>query len=79
MDIQSDPEFLVHVNEMGKLFGDGLTKIAEENPELIKEVRVRGLSETLERINESRGLSKDDSTYYGIIQVNVGGKKILRK
>jgi putrescine aminotransferase len=43
LDIQSDPKFLDHVKEMGKLFGKGLEEIAQENSDLIKEVRGRGL------------------------------------
>ncbi|MHA1669912.1 MAG: class-III pyridoxal-phosphate-dependent aminotransferase [Promethearchaeota archaeon] len=43
LDIQSDPKFLEHVREMGKLFGKGLEEIANDNSELIKEVRGRGL------------------------------------
>ncbi len=43
LDIQSDPKFLDHVKKMGALFGKGLKEIANENSELIKEVRGRGL------------------------------------
>lgn len=48
IEIQSDPEFLNHVKEMGKIFGNGLKKIAKEFPNLIKEARGRGLMWGLE-------------------------------
>jgi acetylornithine/succinyldiaminopimelate/putrescine aminotransferase len=48
IEIQSDPEFLKHVKEMGKLFGNGLKKIVQEFPNLIKEARGRGLMWGLE-------------------------------
>ncbi|MFW9828310.1 MAG: aspartate aminotransferase family protein [Candidatus Thorarchaeota archaeon] len=43
LEIQSDPKFLDHVKDMGKLFGRGLREIAEDYSDLIKEVRGRGL------------------------------------
>jgi acetylornithine/succinyldiaminopimelate/putrescine aminotransferase len=43
LEIQSNPRFLEHVKEMGKLFGDGLERITNENSDIIKEVRGRGL------------------------------------
>lgn len=43
LDIQSDPKFLDHVKDMGKLFGKGLEEISDDNSDLIKEVRGRGL------------------------------------
>ncbi len=43
LDIQSDPKFLEHVREMGKIFGDGLKNIGNDYPDLIKDVRGRGL------------------------------------
>jgi len=57
--IQSDPEFLDHVKEMGKLFGNGLEKIAKENSDIIKEVRGRGLMwgmEFFDEINSQLGM-----------------------
>ena len=53
LDIQSDPKFLAHVREMGKIFGKGLEAIAAENSELIKEVRGRGLMWGVEFFAES--------------------------
>ncbi|MFX0034700.1 MAG: aspartate aminotransferase family protein [Candidatus Hermodarchaeota archaeon] len=52
LEIQSDPEFLDHVKEMGKLFGRGLKEIAEEYSDLIKEARGRGLMWGVEFHNE---------------------------
>jgi acetylornithine/succinyldiaminopimelate/putrescine aminotransferase len=43
LEIQSDPKFLDHVKDMGKLFGRGLREIAEDYSDVIKEVRGRGL------------------------------------
>ena len=57
--IQSDPEFLDHVKEMGKLFGNGLEKIAKEYSDIIKEVRGRGLMwgmEFFDKINSQLGM-----------------------
>ncbi len=55
LDIQSDPEFLNHVKAMGKLFGSGLEEIADDNSELINEVRGRGLMWGLEFKKETLG------------------------
>jgi acetylornithine/succinyldiaminopimelate/putrescine aminotransferase len=55
LDIQSDPKFLNHVTEMGKLFGKGLGEIANDNSELIKEVRGRGLMWGVEFNSETLG------------------------
>ncbi len=43
LKIQSDPSFLNHVIEMGKIFKKGLEEIKDEFPDLIKDVRGRGL------------------------------------
>jgi len=59
LTIQSDPEFLDHVKEMGKLFGNGLEKIAKENSDIIKEVRGRGLMwgmEFFDEVNSQLGM-----------------------
>jgi putrescine aminotransferase len=56
LKIQSEPAFLQHVKKMGKLFGDGLKKIASENNDLIKEVRGRGLMWGVEFFNEDNCL-----------------------
>ena len=53
LNIQSDPKFLNHVKEMGKVFQKGLEEIKGEYPELIKEVRGRGLMWGVEFHNES--------------------------
>jgi len=52
LNIQSDPKFLDHVKEMGKIFQKGLEDIRGEFPELIKEVRGRGLMWGVEFHNE---------------------------
>ncbi|MFX1599902.1 MAG: aspartate aminotransferase family protein [Promethearchaeota archaeon] len=53
LEIQSDPKFLDHVKEVGNLFGKGLQEIAEDNSELIKEVRGRGLMWGVEYYDEN--------------------------
>ena len=53
LDIQSDPKFLDHVKEMGRLFGKGLEELQEEFSDLIKEVRGRGLMWGIEFYKES--------------------------
>ncbi|MFX0011483.1 MAG: aspartate aminotransferase family protein [Candidatus Hermodarchaeota archaeon] len=52
LQIQSDPQFLDHVKEMGKLFGDGLDRIVKENTDILKEVRGRGLMWGMEFFSE---------------------------
>ncbi|MFX1488215.1 MAG: aspartate aminotransferase family protein [Promethearchaeota archaeon] len=52
LQIQSDPQFLDHVKEMGRLFGDGLDRIVKENTDILKEVRGRGLMWGMEFFNE---------------------------
>ncbi|MFX1479798.1 MAG: aspartate aminotransferase family protein [Promethearchaeota archaeon] len=52
LQIQSDPQFLGHVKEMGRLFGDGLDMIVKENTDILKEVRGRGLMWGMEFFNE---------------------------
>ncbi|MBA7687480.1 Acetylornithine/succinyldiaminopimelate aminotransferase [subsurface metagenome] len=53
LNIQSDQKFLNHVNEMGKVFQKGLEEIKAEFPDLIKEVRGRGLMWGVEFHSES--------------------------
>ena len=48
LEIQSNPEFLNHVKEMGIIFGKGLKDIVEEYSDILKEVRGRGLMWGLE-------------------------------
>jgi len=52
LEIQSDSKFLEHVKEMGKLFGNGLERIAQENSDIVKEVRGRGLMWGIEFFDE---------------------------
>ena len=76
LDIQSDPEFLNHVKEMGKLFGSGLEEIADDNSELIKEVRGRGLMWGMEFTNETFGqLAMLSIIKEGVLQNYCGNKK----
>ncbi|MHA1233986.1 MAG: class-III pyridoxal-phosphate-dependent aminotransferase [Promethearchaeota archaeon] len=75
LDIQSDPKFLNHVKEMGNLFGKGLEEIANDNSELIKEVRGRGLMWGVEFNNETLGqLAMLSIIKEGVLQNYCGNK-----
>ena len=52
LEIQSDPEFLDHVKEMGEIFRKGLKDIADEKSDIIREVRGRGLMWGMEFFKE---------------------------
>ncbi|MFW9874442.1 MAG: aspartate aminotransferase family protein [Candidatus Thorarchaeota archaeon] len=53
LKIQSDLTFLNHVKEMGRVFQRGLENIKEDFPDMIKEVRGRGLMWGVEFYSES--------------------------
>ena len=75
LDIQSDPKFLKHVTEMGKLFGKGLQEIMNDNSGLIKEVRGRGLMWGVEFNSESLGqLAMLSIIKEGVLQNYCGNK-----
>ena len=75
LDIQSDPKFLNHITEMGKLFGKGLDEIANDNSELIKEVRGRGLMWGVEFNSETLGqLAMLSIIKEGVLQNYCGNK-----
>ncbi len=76
LDIQSDPKFLAHVKEMGNLFGKGLKEIADDNPDLIKEVRGRGLMWGMELFSEKDGqIAMVSLIREGILQNYCGNKE----
>jgi putrescine aminotransferase len=76
LKIQSDPAFLQHVREVGKIFGDGLKKIASDYPNLIKELRGRGLMWGVEFFNEDNCLkSMILSIQEGVLLNYCGNKK----
>ncbi|TFG14926.1 MAG: aspartate aminotransferase family protein [Promethearchaeota archaeon] len=56
LEIQSDPKFLDHVKAMGKVFETGLQEIAKNYPQIIKEVRGRGLMWGVEFYKEEHSL-----------------------
>ena len=56
LEIQSDPKFLDHVKEMGKLFRKGLEEIVKDHSKMIKETRGRGLMWGLEFYKEEDSL-----------------------
>ncbi len=76
LSIQSKPEFLNHVKKMGKLFGNGLIEIANDNPKLIREARGRGLMWGLEFNSETLGqLAMLSIIKEGVLQNYCGNKK----
>jgi acetylornithine/succinyldiaminopimelate/putrescine aminotransferase len=76
LNIQSDNSFLEHVRKMGKLFGKGLKEIADDNPEIINDVRGRGLMWGLEFVNETFGqLGMLSIIKEGVLQNYCGNKK----
>ncbi len=56
LGLLSKPEFLAHVNEMGKYMEQGLVQMKADYPQFIKIVRGRGLMWGLELPNERYGL-----------------------
>jgi len=76
LDIQSDPKFLNHVTEMGKLFSKGLEEIADDNSEIINDVRGRGLMWGMEFNRETLGqLAMLSIIKEGVLQNYCGNKK----
>ena len=76
LEIQSDPKFLDHVKQMGMLFGRGLEEIAEENQDMIKEARGRGLMWGLEFYKkEDSQLSMISIIKEGVLLNYCGNKK----
>jgi acetylornithine/succinyldiaminopimelate/putrescine aminotransferase len=53
LNIQSDQKFLEHVKDMSNIFRIGLEEIKGEFPDLLKEIRGRGLMWGVEFHNES--------------------------
>lgn len=76
LDIQSDPNFLDHVLKMGKIFGKGLKEIKNENLDLIKEIRGRGLMWGVEfNDEETSQLAMISSIKEGVLLNYCGNKK----
>ena len=75
LEIQSEPEFLDHVKEMGKLFGKELKEIAEEYSDIIKEARGRGLMWGLKFFNEELSLLGMFSVIKEGVMLNYCGNK----
>lgn len=76
IQIQSDPQFLDHVKEMGKIIANGLNDIAQEFPNLIKEARGRGLMWGLEFHDEMIAeLAMVAIIKEGVLQNYCGNKK----
>ena len=62
LKMQSDPKFLDHVKEMGKLFGNGLKEIVEEYSDILKKTRGRGLMWGLE-------FFKKEDSQFGMLSI----------
>ena len=76
LEIQSNPEFLDHVKNMGILFGKGLKEIATDFSDYIKEVRGRGLMWGVEFYDEDDSLkSMLFSIQEGVLLNYCGNKK----
>lgn len=75
LEIQSDPKFLDHVKQMGKLFGSGLSDIRDEFSDLIKEVRGRGLMWGLEFYKEEDSMLSMISVIKEGVIINYCGNK----
>ena len=76
LDIQSDPKFLAHVKNMGKLFGNGLKEIADNHSDVIREIRGRGLMWGMEFGNERQGqIAMVSIIKEGILQNYCGNKE----
>jgi putrescine aminotransferase len=56
LDLVTVPEFLNHVKQVGKLFGDGLAQLQKKYPTIIKIVRGRGLMWGIELPNSRYGI-----------------------
>jgi len=55
LNILEEPGFLEHVRKMARLFGEGLARLQERHPEVLMEVRQRGLMMGLKMINDTCG------------------------
>ncbi len=76
LKIQSNPEFLSHVKEMGNIFGEGLKGIVEEFTDILKETRGRGLMWGLDFIDkEDCQLSMLSIIKEGVLLNYCGNKK----
>ncbi len=76
LKIQSDPKFLEDVKKRGDLFGKGLQTIVDENPNLVKAARGRGLIWGLEFFNDNDSiLSMVYSIKEGVLLNYCGNKK----
>jgi putrescine aminotransferase len=75
LEIQSDPKFLDHVKVMGKIFGDGLEEIKGNFPDMIKEVRGRGLMWGVEFFKEEHSLLAMISVIKEGVLLNYCGNK----
>lgn len=76
LEMQSNPDFLDHVKEMGNVFGKGLKEIVEENTDILNETRGRGLMWGLEFSNtDDCQLSMLSIVKQGVLLNYCGNKK----
>ncbi len=75
LEIQSNPKFLEHVKLMGKIFGKGLEEIKDKSPDMIKEVRGRGLMWGVEFYKEENSLLSMISIIKEGVLLNYCGNK----
>jgi putrescine aminotransferase len=75
LDIQSKPEFLAHVKAIGTSFGKGLMELKQEFPDLITDVRGRGLMWGVEYTSEMDSLLLMLHIIYEGVLLNYCGNK----
>ena len=55
LEISSNPEFLAHVQKIGKLFSVGFKELKEKHPDILVGLRQVGLMMGIEMVNEQCG------------------------
>jgi putrescine aminotransferase len=70
LNILEEPEFLEHVRQMAGLFQNGLAQLQQKYPELLVEVRQRGLMMGLKMASEAYGpLMTVAGFHYGLLTI----------
>ncbi len=71
LDLSADPAFLHHVNEMAALFGEGLNTIQTKFPDVILDIRQRGLMIGIKMATEMCGPIMTKTFYdHGILTLH---------
>ncbi|WP_322511083.1 aspartate aminotransferase family protein [Chloroflexus sp.] len=72
----SDPSFLAHVQQVGNYLGEALHELAAEQPDVVREVRGRGLMRGLQ-IAGSAGAVREAAHRHGLL-VATAGEDVIR-